>query len=84
MTIGSLTVLPANRFVSLPLQSSQQLQAMQIAAEQGQQTNPLAGLMLSDDSRFPQMQTLLTRLVFGEATPAATADALLPVLERRR
>jgi arabinogalactan oligomer/maltooligosaccharide transport system substrate-binding protein len=83
MTIGSLTVLPANRFVSLPLQSSQQLQAMQIAAEQGKQTNPLAGLMLSDDSRFPQMQTLLTRLVFGEATPAATADALLRILERR-
>lgn len=84
MTIGSLTVLPANRLVSLPLQSSQQLQAMQIAAEQGQQTNPLAALIRSDDSRIPQMQTLLTRLVFGEANPVETADALLPVLERRR
>lgn len=84
MTIGSLTVLPANRLVSLPLQSSQQLQAMQIAAEQGQQTNHLAALIRSDDSRIPQMQTLLTRLVFGEANPVETADALLPVLERRR
>ena len=84
MTIGSLTVLPANRLVSLPLQSSQQLQAMQIAAEQGQQTNQLAALIRSDDSRIPQMQTLLTRLVFGEANPVETADALLPVLERRR
>ena len=84
MTTGSVMVLPANRFVNLPMQSSQQLQDMQIAGEQGRQINPLAALILSDDSRIPQMQTLLTRLVFGEASPMATADALLPVLERRR
>ena len=84
MTTGSLMVLPANRFVNLPIQSSQQLQDMQIAGEQGRQINPLAALILSDDSRIPKMQTLLTLLVFGEASPMATADALLPVLERRR
>ena len=84
MTTGSLTVLPANRFVTLPLQSSQQLQAMQTASEQGRQTNPVAALIESNDSRLPQVQTLFTRLVFGEASPVATADALVRLLHPKR
>lgn len=84
LTTGSQTVLPANRFVSLPLQSSQQLQAMQIAVEQGRQTNALAALIQANDARLPQVQTLFTRLVFGEASPATTADALVQLLQRQR
>lgn len=83
MTTGSLTVLPANRLVSLPLQSSPQLQAIQAAARQGRQTNALAALIESSDSRLAQVQPLLTRLVFGEASPEATADALQR-LQRQR
>lgn len=84
MTTGSLTVLPANRLVSLPLQHSQQLQAIQAAAEQGRQSNALAALIKGSDSRLAQFQTQLTRLVFGEASPVATADALLQLLQRQR
>lgn len=84
MSTGSQTVLPANRFVSLPLQSSQQLQAMQTALEQGRQTNALAALIQSNDSRLPQIQSLFTQLVFGEASPASTADALVQLLQRKR
>ena len=84
MTMGSLTVLPANRFVNLPLQSSQQLQAMHTALDQGRQTNALAALIHSNDSRLPQVQTLFTRLVFAEASPAATAEALVRQLQPKR
>lgn len=84
MTTGSLSVLPANRFVNLPLQSSQQLQAMHTAVEQGRQTNALAALIHSNDSRLPQVQNLFTRLVFGEASPAFTAQALEQLLQPKR
>ena len=70
--------------MNLPLQSSQQLQAMHTAVEQGRQTNALAALIHSNDSRLPQVQNLFTRLVFGEASPAFTAQALEQLLQPKR
>ncbi|MFM2079481.1 MAG: hypothetical protein RLZZ219_163 [Cyanobacteriota bacterium] len=85
MTTGSLTVLPANRFVSLPVQSSHRLRAMQTAAEQGRQTNALVALVNASDRRMPLLvQGVLTRLVFGDTSPAVARDALVRILQPKR
>lgn len=81
MTTGSRTVLPANRFVTVPVQSSQLLEAMQIAADQGRQSNALVAVIHGSDQRGPQLKVLLTSLVFGETTADAASDALLKLLQ---
>ena len=80
----SSTVLPANRFVRLPLQSSPQLQTMQIAARQGLQANALMALLHANGTRLQRLQTLITALVFTEITPAAAADQLLRMAQEKR
>jgi hypothetical protein len=62
-------VLPANRFVTVPVQSSKVMAAMVAAANQGLQANSLVNLVHINDPRIPRLQTLLTQLVFGEASP---------------
>ncbi|MFM7312244.1 MAG: extracellular solute-binding protein [Cyanobium sp.] len=84
MTSGLLAVVPANRFVTLPVQSSQRLQAMQTAVAQGRQTSALVALIHSDDARVPQLQGVFTRLVFGDTSPAAAAAAVVRILEQQR
>jgi len=69
LTLGSQTVLPANRFVTVPVQSSKGMAAMVAAANQGLQANSLVNLVHINDPRIPRLQTLLTQLVFGEASP---------------
>lgn len=81
MTTGSRTVLPANRFVTVPVQSSQLLRAMQIAADQGRQSKALVAVIHGSDQRGPQLKVLLTSLVFGETTADAASDALLKLLQ---
>ena len=39
LTLGSQVVLPANRFVNVPVSSSAVLSAMVTSAQQGSQTN---------------------------------------------
>ena len=83
LTLGSQTLLPANRFVRVPVQSSQVLAAMVAAAKQGLQANTLIALLHSNDPRIPQVQTLLTQLVFGETTPSGGATTLIRILQAR-
>lgn len=83
MTTGSLTVLPANRFVTLPMQGSAVLNAMAVAQEQGQQVNVLVALLRNTDTPLTGIQGLLTQLVFGEASPAASTEKLVRILQRQ-
>jgi hypothetical protein len=83
LTLGSQTVLPANRFVTVPVQSSQVLAAMVAAANQGLQANSLVTLVHTNDPRIPRLQTLLTELVFGESSPEGTSTELVQILKAR-
>jgi len=83
LTLGSQTVLPANRFVTVPEQSSQVLAAMVAAANQGLQANSLVNLVHINDPRIPRLQTLLTQLVFGEASPNGATTELIRILQAR-
>ena len=83
LTLGSQTVLPANRFVSVPVQSSQVLAAMVAAANQGLQANSLAARVPTSDPRIVRVQTLLTTVVFGETSPDAATSQLLRILRAR-
>jgi arabinogalactan oligomer / maltooligosaccharide transport system substrate-binding protein len=83
LTLGSQTVLPANRFVTVPVQSSQVLAAMVAAANQGLQANRLVTLVHTNDPRIPRMQTLLTELVFGESSPEGASTKLIKILQAR-
>jgi arabinogalactan oligomer / maltooligosaccharide transport system substrate-binding protein len=83
LTLGSQTVLPANRFVTVPVQSSQVLAAMVAAANQGLQANRLVSLVHTNDPRIPRMQTLLTELVFGESSPEGASTKLIKILQAR-
>ena len=83
LTLGSQTVLPANRFVTVPVQSSQVLAAMVTAANQGLQANSLVTLVHANDPRIPRMQNLLTQLVFGESNPNGATTELLQILRAR-
>jgi maltose-binding protein MalE len=81
LTLGSQTVLPANRFVTVPVQSSQVLAAMVAAAKQGLQANTLVALVHTNDPRIQLVQNLLTQLVFGETTPSGGATKLIRILQ---
>lgn len=83
ITLGSQVVLPANRFVRVPVSSSAVLSAMVTSAQQGSQTNTLAELMHSNDPRMAEIQTLLTTLVFGEMQPTTAGQRLVAILRKR-
>jgi len=83
LTLGSQTVLPANRFVTVPVQSSQVLSAMVAASNQGLQANSLVTLVHTNDPRIPRLQTLLTELVFGESSPEDASTELVQILQAR-
>lgn len=84
LTTGSQTVLPANRFVKVPVQSSLVLDALNTSNQQGDQLNAIVKLMHDNDQRLPVAQALITELVFGEVSPRTTARALIRLFGERR
>jgi hypothetical protein len=84
LTNGSITVLPANRYVSLPIQGSPLLEAMRTAADQGLQASSMVALIRTTDHRMSQIQSLLTQVVFGEQTPVGASGRLLQLLRPER
>ena len=83
LTLGSQVVLPANRFVRVPVSSSAVLSAMVTSAQQGSQTNTLVELVHTNDLRVAAIQTLLTTLVFGEVPPTTAGQSLVAILRNR-
>jgi len=80
LTLNSQITLPANRFVSVPVQSSQTLATLVQAADQGRQANALVALVHNNDPRLPELQNLLTDLVFGELRVPAATTRLIGIL----
>ena len=83
LTLGSQVLLPANRFVRVPVSSSATLRAMVTSVQQGSQINTLIKLMQSNDPRAAEIQTLLTTLVFGEIPPTKAGQSLVAILRSR-
>lgn len=81
LTIGSQILLPANRFVKVPVQSSLTLKAMSESQQDSQRTADLVNLLHEDDRRLTPAQTLITQLVFGEISPQAAASGLITLME---
>lgn len=82
LTLGSLSVLPANRFVRVPVLSSSVLAAMVTSSQQGRQSSRLAHLWSGDQARRSQLQSLINELVFGEVSPQTATRTLIRDLNR--
>lgn len=80
LTVGTQTLLPANRFVGVPVASSSALAAMEQANRDGRQMQQLIRLLDGKEERITRAQQLVTRLVFGELSPQEAATRLLQVL----
>ena len=84
MTIGSQILLPANRFVKVPVQSSQRLAALVTAAKDSAQTANLAAMLHSRDPRLPRIKRLLSELVFGDLPERQASRQVLAILGQSR
>jgi maltose-binding protein MalE len=81
ITLSLKEVLPVNRFVNVPAESSMVLKAMLRAQQQSRQSESIVSLIRLNDQRMLKAQGLITRLVFGESTPEATAQGLIHTLQ---
>jgi hypothetical protein len=81
LTLGSQTVLPANRFVMVPLKSSQILEAMDTSYQESQAITPALESIAVRDNRLIQAQAQITSLLFGEDSPESAAESLATLFE---
>ncbi|MEB3184654.1 MAG: ABC transporter substrate-binding protein [Cyanobacteriota bacterium] len=82
LTLGSLTALPANRFVRVPVHSSSVLAAMVISSQQGRQSNQLVALLPYNEAQRSQLQSITNELVFGEVSPQDATRQLIRALNK--
>jgi ABC-type glycerol-3-phosphate transport system substrate-binding protein len=82
LTLNAQVLLPANRFVGVPVQSSRTLATLVEAADQGRQSNPLVTLIHTNDPRLPAVNALITSLVFGEVRAPEATPRLLQLLQQ--
>ena len=80
LTMGSQSVLPANRFVEVPVQSSERLAALVRSARAGTRTATLARLLHSRDQRLVQVRSVLMELIFGDLPVKQASDRLIASL----
>jgi arabinogalactan oligomer/maltooligosaccharide transport system substrate-binding protein len=80
ITLGSKTFLPANRFVRVPVLSSEVLDAMLIASQQGRSANHTLTMIHRGDPRVPELQALINDLVFGDMSPRLATTELIRIL----
>lgn len=83
-TLGSFTVLPVNRHVEIPVNSSRILAALAHAREQGLQSDQLLPLIKPSDPRPAAVQGLISQLVFGELSPEEATPRLIRLLQPPR
>jgi len=76
LTLGSQTVLPANRFVTVPLKSSQILEAMNTSYEESPAITSALESIAVKDNRLSRAQAEITNLLFGENTPENAAESV--------
>jgi hypothetical protein len=84
VTLGSYTVLPVDRQISMPVSSSQTLTALVRARDQGLQTDQLMRLLRSADQQRPaKVQALISEVVFGELSPEQATPRLINLLREK-
>jgi arabinogalactan oligomer / maltooligosaccharide transport system substrate-binding protein len=83
LTVGSQTVLPANRFVMVPLQSSEILKAMDTSYQESQVITPALESVAVKDKRVNAVQAQLTGLLFGENSPELATEALAQLFRKQ-
>jgi len=81
ITVSLKEVLPVNRFVTVPAESSMVLKAMLRAQEQSRGAEKVVSMIRLNDNRMHKTQALITRLVFGESTPEVAAQDLIRTLQ---
>ena len=84
ITLGSYTVLPVNRHVSIPVSSSQTLATLVRARDQGLQSDQLLPLVQPNNQRSTRLHGLITELVFGEVSAEAATSRLIAILQQLR
>jgi arabinogalactan oligomer/maltooligosaccharide transport system substrate-binding protein len=82
LTLASLSLLPVNPHVNVPVQSSQVLAALVEARRQGASGEPLLAHLHGDDPRVSQLDAVLVPLVFGVISPEAATEQVMDVLRR--
>lgn len=84
ITLGSYTVLPVNRHVSIPVSSSRTLAALVRARDQGRQSERLLPLLSSVDPRPARVEELIMSLVFGGVKPEDATTRMIRILQEPR
>ena len=85
ITLQSLMVLPANRYVSVPVASSGRLAALEQAQRQFDQRSKLFKASYSADRlrrMQPLVEDLLWKVMLGVVTPQQGTEALLRLSPR--
>lgn len=80
LTLGTKMMLPANRFVPIPVASSGKLAAIEQAQRQFTQTTSLLVSPYSADrvqQVLPSIETVISQVVVGVMTPQQGSEALL-------
>jgi hypothetical protein len=83
-TLDSLSFLPVNPFVSIPVQSSNVLQAMVESRQQARNVENLLAGIHQEDPRIPKLETtVIVPLLFGLIEPDAAADRTISILRNQ-
>jgi hypothetical protein len=86
LTLGTKMMLPANRFVPIPVASSGKLAAIEQAQRQFTQTS---GLLVSPYSAdrvqqvLPSLEAVISQVLVGVMTPQQGTEALLRLSPQR-
>jgi hypothetical protein len=83
LTLGSQTVLPANRFVMVPLQSSEILKAMDTSYQESHVITPALESVAVKEKRVAAVQAQITGLLFGEKSPESAAEELSQLFRKQ-
>jgi arabinogalactan oligomer / maltooligosaccharide transport system substrate-binding protein len=84
LTMENLDVLPANRFVPVPVASSATLASMVRSAEAGEQASPLLLNLMANRAALPALSNLLPKVIFGDLDPREAAEQMVTRLKAGR
>ena len=83
LTLDSLSFLPSNPTVSVPVQSSGVLQAMVESSRQSRSAERLMSELHQDDPRLQSLQAdVIVPLLFGLVEPTVATERLMSILRR--
>ena len=83
LTLDNRSFLPVNRYVNVPVRSSQVLATMVAARQQGESSEPLLSWFHLHDPGVKQLEAVLVPLVFGVIEPEAATEAALRLLRKQ-